>query len=116
MVAAVRAVELICMVIAGKAFENHPDIEFRAIGNTAGSIADARLRYMLGLMENSTPTDEERIAAEHAIRVLGYLHGDEKPQEATDELWASVVWLDTRAKEGGVDGDSWAQALVRGVG
>ena len=113
--ASVRGLELMALMLTGKALENHPDIELRALGNVAGSVADARLRYMLGLMGQSSPTDEERIVGAHVVRILGYLEGDPKPAESLDDLWASVVWLDSHIRSSGVEGEGWYREVVRGV-
>lgn len=113
--AAVRGLETLALMLVGPALANHADIELRALGNVAEKVADARLRYMLGLMENSKPTDEEHVVAAHVVRILGYLNGDSKPTESLDELWASVVWLDNEVQGSGVDGPGWEREVVRGV-
>lgn len=113
--AAVRGMELLMMFLGGKALLNHERIELRALGNASMKIADARLRFMLGLMSNSQPTDEEQEVAAHVVRILDYLSGGEAPDNALDEMWASVLWLDSRCQAAGVDGVGWFRELVRGV-
>lgn len=113
--AAVRGLEMMALLLVGQALEKHSDIELRAMGHVAGKVADARLRYMLGLMEQSPSTDEEHVVAAHIVRILGYLNGDAKPVEALDEVWASAVWLDSQVQGAGADGPGWYREVVRGV-
>ena len=113
--AAVRGLETMALMLVAPALVNHPDIELRALGNVAERVADARIRYMLGLMEHSPSTDDERVVAAHVVRILGYLNGDPKPTESLDDIWASVVWLDSQVQGAGVDGPGWYREVVRGV-
>lgn len=116
--AAVRGLEVIALMLVGPALARHGDIEVRAMGNVAEKVADARLRYMLGLMQNSEASDEERVVAAHVVRIVDYLSsGGEsgKPVEGLDDVWASLVWLDSQVQGAGVDGPGWAREVVRGV-
>lgn len=116
-VAASRALELICLTVAGQWLAEHEDISLRGLGNLALKIADTRTRYGFGFMKNSTPTDEEQAATAHALEIIGYLAGDrDRPVVAEDELHAAAVWLNTRLKEAGVDGDGWYRHLAKGTG
>jgi hypothetical protein len=113
--AAVRAVEVLCMMLAGAGLANHEAIELRAIGNSAERMADARLRFMLGLIKDNEPTDEERQAGEHLVLVYDWIKGGAKPDQATDELWAALYWLDEQAMAGGVSGDGFVREIVKGL-
>jgi uncharacterized protein (UPF0147 family) len=91
----------------------HDDIEVRALGNVAEKVADARIQKMMGLLKDST--DEERIVAAHVIRILDYLmSGENKPVNELDEIWASMVWLDSQVRGAGIEGPGWVRELVRG--
>lgn len=114
-VSAVRAVELVCMLLVGPGLAAHPEIEMRALGNAVERIADARLRYMLGLIKKSQPSDEERVAGRHAATIYAWLNGGSKPEQASDELWAAVYYLDSYVKGAGIEGAGWQRELVKGV-
>lgn len=113
-VAAVRAVELISMLTAGPALARSDDEDLKALGNAIERIADARLRYMLGLIEKVQPSELERTAGEHASLIYAWLADHPKPEHATDELRAAVHWLDSQVMAGGIEGPGWDRELVRG--
>lgn len=115
-VPAIRAVETLCMMIAGEWFASHPDIQLRALGNVAQSLAESRFRYAAGTLTEQ-PTDNEQAAHLHAAAILAYLRGQaQRPEVAEDELHAAVFWLHSHLSGAGIDGPGWERAIAKGNG
>lgn len=117
--AAVRAIEMLCMHLAGQWLAQHPDIELRALGNVAQRLAQVRVRFGLGAMEGHEVPDEMVAATGHVVTILAYLAGEVangRPAVEESELHAAAYWLDSTLSRAGVAGEGWFRALARGDG
>lgn len=116
-VAAVRGLEALCMHIAGQWLAQHPDVELRALGNVAQSLAQVRVRFGLGMMAGHEVPDELMAATGHVVAILGYLaDGRDRPTVEESEMHAAAYWLDSTLRRAGVAGDGWFRELARGEG
>lgn len=107
-VPAVRAVEVLAMMIAGPVLAAHPEISMRALGNVMLRFGEHRSLHML-----NSGNDLERTAGEHLAVILGELAGATRADDARDELHAAMYWLDSTLKNAGIGTGSWmAQAAL----
>lgn len=109
-----KAIEALCLEIAGQWLAQHPDMPLRAVGNIAQTWSATRFRYGAGLLDEQ-PTDIERTAYLHAANILAYLRGDQaRPEVAEDEFHAAVLWFNSYMRGAGTNGDGWQRNLARG--
>lgn len=114
-VPAIRALEVLALLVAGPVLARHPLIEMRALGNMMLRLGTVREEWMLGL--TSKPVSDEEVAAgRHIATILGEMSGVTNADDARDELHAAVFWLDSFLRQSGIKGDGWTKDLARGTG
>lgn len=112
-VPAMRAVEVLAMLIAGPLLAAHPEISMRALGNVMLRLGAHREAYMLGSGEGH-PSDPEVIAGRHLATILGELAGVARADVPRDELHAAMFWLDSQLQKAGIKGDNWVANVAMG--
>ena len=102
-----------CLLGAGMALK-HEDVAVRAMANAAERIVRTQLAHWTGELQGLEPTEAQAKVAEYLAEVSEWLDGKrERPDEALDEIWAALVWVDGRAKAAGVSGPGWYREIVR---
>jgi hypothetical protein len=120
--AAVRAVESLCMAVAGPALARHPDEAIRALGHVAMALSEARTKWGLGLNEaDESPSELETAAYRAATATLRIIFDPSlaesertKLLDETGDLHAAMFWLDRRLNGAGTTGPGWYRDLARG--
>ena len=109
----VAAIETFLSGIGAAFLKNHEDIVMRAIGSFGESLTQTRLTHMNGQLGDLPSTEMQKELVSHLIAISGYLAGDDRPDEALDDIQAALVWLDKRSKAAGVVGPGWYREIVR---
>lgn len=112
-VPAVRALEVLAMLVAGPVLANHPEFSMRALGNMMIRLGAHRETYMLGKGEGN-PTDPEVVAGRHLAVILGEMAGIANAEIPRDELHAAMYWLDSTLKQAGINTETWLAQVALG--
>ena len=92
----------------------HEDIAVRAMANAAERIVETQMSHWLGKLKGLEPTEAQETVTRYLAEISAWMGGEgERPDEALDEIWAALVWLDGRAKAAGVTGPGWYREIVR---
>lgn len=110
---AVRALEVLALLLAGPTLIRHPKIELRALGTMMMKLGQHREMYMLGTGQGE-PTDLETVAGRHLATIIGELAGVANGVEARDELHAALYWLDSTLNKAGIKGTGWPTDAAMG--
>lgn len=110
---AMRAVEVLAMLIAGPLLASHPEISMRALGNIMLRLGSHREAYMLG-SGGGHPSDPEIIAGRHLATILGEMAGVARADVSRDELHAAMYWLDSTLKKAGIKEGTWMADVALG--
>lgn len=107
-VAAVRALEVFAMLLAGPILAKHPERSMRALGNMMVRLGAHREQSMLTSAEYET-------AGRHIAVILGELAGATRADRERDELHAAMFWLDSTLKKAGIKPGNWMSDTALGI-
>ncbi len=111
--AVARGLESYAQSVTGQKMSRHPDPRIRGIGNMMLRIGEQRGHDMV-MGDNEAQKTTMNWLLLMGAYLAGVPHDEIKREQALEELWGTVIYLDSRVMKAGIAGPGIHRIAVRG--